>query len=174
MFNDEGCQFLNANGEIVATGLKKHHLYYLNITQNKHAAAAVKKNENIASWHRRYGYLGRHNMNRLPHENMVIGFNGDMSDCSNEDVCEPCADVKQHRTKLPTNGGKRSDTILGLVHSDVCGKMSTQSLGGPNYFLTFIDKSRYTWMYVLKRKDKVFEKFKEWKSFVEKSTGEKL
>ena len=175
VFNDEGCQFLNANGEIVATGLKNHHLYYLNIKQNKHAAAAVKKIENIDLWHRRYGHLGKHNMKRLSDENMVIGFNGDMSYCSNEDVCEPCADGKQHRTKFPANDGKRSDTILGLVHSDVCGKMSTQSLGGANYFLTFIDdKSRYTWVYVLKRKDEVFEKFKEWKSFVEKSTGEKL
>ena len=89
VFDDEGCQFLNANGEIVATGLKNHHLYYLNIEQNKHAAAAVKKNENIDLWHRRHGHLVRHNMKRLSHENMVIGFNGDMSDCSNEDVCEP-------------------------------------------------------------------------------------
>ena len=29
-------------------------------------------------------------------------------------------------------------------------------------------------MYVLKRKDQVFEKFLEWKTLVEKSTGQKL
>ena len=52
---------------------------------------------------------------------------------------------------------KRSDSVLGLVHSDVCGKMSTQSLSGSEYFLTFInDKTRYTWVYILKRKDRVF------------------
>ena len=65
--------------------------------------------------------------------------------------------------------------ILGLVHSDVCGKMSAQSLGGAEYFLTFIDdKTRYMWVYVLRRKNQVFEQFLEWKALVKKSTGRKL
>ena len=35
-----------------------------------------------------------------------------------------------------------------------------KSLGGGEYFLTFTDdKSRYTWVYVLKSKDQVFEVF---------------
>ena len=36
-------------------------------------------------------------------------------------------------------GGKHSKEPLGLVHSDLCGKMSTESLSGAGYFLTFID-----------------------------------
>ena len=53
--------------------------------------------------------------------------------------------------------------------------MNTQSLSGAQYFLTFIDdKTRYTWIYVLKRKDEVFKYFVEWKALVEKSTGQKL
>ena len=53
--------------------------------------------------------------------------------------------------------------------------MSTESLSGAEYFLTFIDdKTRYVWVYVLKRKDQVFERFLEWKALVEKSTGRKL
>ena len=28
---------------------------------------------------------------------------------------------------------------LDLVHSDVCGKMNARSLGGAEYFITFID-----------------------------------
>ena len=65
--------------------------------------------------------------------------------------------------------------ILGLVHSDVCGKMSTLSRSGSEYFLTFInDETRYTWVYILKRKDQVFEEFLEWKALAEKSTGQEL
>ena len=61
------------------------------------------------------------------------------------------------------------------MHSDVCGKISTESLSGAEYFLTFIDDTtRYVWVYVLKRKDQVFERFLEWKALVEKSTGRKL
>ena len=70
---------------------------------------------------------------------------------------------------------KRSDSVLGLVHSDVCGKMSTQLLSGREYFLTFIDdKTRYTWVYILKRKDQVFKQFLEWKAMAEKSTNQEL
>ena len=65
--------------------------------------------------------------------------------------------------------------MLGTIHSDVCGKIETKSLGGAEYFVTFIDdKSRYTWVYVLKHKHEVLEKFKEWRSKVEKSTGFKI
>ena len=51
------------------------------------------------------------------------------------------------------------------------GKMNVQSLSGAEYFLTFIDdKTHYVWMYVLKRKDQVFERFLEWKA----SSGGKI
>ena len=61
------------------------------------------------------------------------------------------------------------------MHSDLCGKMNEKSLSGAEYFLSFIDdKTRYVWVYFLKSKDQVFEKFLEWKTMVEKSTGRKL
>ena len=47
--------------------------------------------------------------------------------------------------------------LLELVHSDVCGKISETSIGGAQYFLKFTeDKSRYSWVYILKTKDQVF------------------
>lgn len=46
-----------------------------------------------------------------------------------------------------------------MVHSDVFGKMNTQSLSGAEYFFTFIDKStRYVRAYFLKRKDEVLKR----------------
>ena len=53
--------------------------------------------------------------------------------------------------------------------------MNVPSLSGAEYFLTFVDeRTRYVWVYVLKHKDEVFDKFFEWKALVEKSTGQKL
>ena len=70
---------------------------------------------------------------------------------------------------------ERSDEHLGIVHSDVCGKIETKSLSGTEYFETFIDdKLRFVWVYTLARKSEVFEKFTEWKSMVEKSSGMKV
>ena len=38
-----------------------------------------------------------------------------------------------------TTGGKKAKELLRLVHSDVCGRVQTPSLGSGHYFLTFID-----------------------------------
>ena len=53
--------------------------------------------------------------------------------------------------------------------------MSHKALSGVEYFITFIDNhSRKTWIYFLKTKDEVFDRFKEFKALVENSTGKKI
>jgi len=80
-------------------------------------------------------------------------------------------------TRKPfTSSDTRSKEILDLIHSDVCGPMSNKSLGGHQYYVTFIDDhSRKTWLdYLLKTKDEVFEKFKEFRSEVENLIEKKI
>ncbi len=49
------------------------------------------------------------------------------------------------------------------------------SLSGGRYFMTLIDDySRNVWLYILKTKDQVVEKFKAWKALVENQSGRKL
>ena len=70
----------------------------------------------------------------------------------------------KHTIKPFSNSETRSKEILYLIHSDVCGPMSDKSLRGHLYYVTFIDDhSRKTWFYILKKKDKVFDKFKEFR-----------
>jgi transposase InsO family protein len=70
---------------------------------------------------------------------------------------------------------QREKGILKLVHSDVCGPLSVPSLGGFIYYVSFIDDfSRKTWIYFLRKKVEVFEKFKEFKSLVENQTDKKI
>ena len=65
--------------------------------------------------------------------------------------------------------------MLELVHTDVCGKMDSESLSGKEYFISFIDdKSRHTWTYPIKRKSDSYSVFLEWKSQVERSKDTKL
>ena len=57
----------------------------------------------------------------------------------------------------------------------MCGKIGTKSLGGGEYFVTFIDDhTHHVWVYILERKDEVFQQFREWKVQVEKSTGRNI
>ena len=77
--------------------------------------------------------------------------------------------------KRPFNAkGYKAKDLLELVHSDVCGPMSIQARGGYEYFITFIDDySRFGYVYLMKRKSKVFEKFKEFRDEVENQLGKR-
>ena len=60
--------------------------------------------------------------------------------------------------------------LLELIHTDVCGPMSSTARGGFQYFITFTDDlSRYGYVYLMKHKSETFEKFKEFQNEVEKS-----
>ncbi|KAK9043188.1 hypothetical protein V6N11_071535 [Hibiscus sabdariffa] len=69
-------------------------------------------------------------------------------------------------TKALFNGkGEQASYLLGLIHSDVCGPMNAQARGGFQYFITFTDDfSRYGYIYLMRHKSEVLEKFKEFKN----------
>jgi transposase InsO family protein len=53
--------------------------------------------------------------------------------------------------------------------------MPVKSLGGSLYYVTFIDDNlRKTWLYLLKTKDEVFDKFQEFKAEIENLTSKKI
>ncbi|GJV30171.1 retrovirus-related pol polyprotein from transposon TNT 1-94 [Tanacetum coccineum] len=80
-----------------------------------------------------------------------------------------CVYGKQSRPSFPVGNSMRAAACLDLIHSDLCGPMSVDSIGGSRYFLLFIDDySRMSWVYFLKNKSEAFDYFKKFKSYVEK------
>ena len=79
-------------------------------------------------------------------------------------------------TKTPFSGTmERANDLLEIIHTDVCGPMSVEALGGYRYFLTFTDDlSRYGYIYLMKHKFETFEKFKEFQSEVENHRNKKI
>ncbi|VFQ77366.1 unnamed protein product [Cuscuta campestris] len=79
-------------------------------------------------------------------------------------------------TKAPFTGhGERANDLLGLIHSDVCGPISTVARGGYSYFVTFTDDlSRYGYVYLMKHKSECFDKFKDFKNEVQKQLGKSI
>ncbi|RDX79965.1 hypothetical protein CR513_39546, partial [Mucuna pruriens] len=69
----------------------------------------------------------------------------------------------------------RKSELLKLVHSNVCGPLKVKSFSGALYFFTFIDDcSRKLWVYTLKTKHQVLEKFKQFQALVERQSSKKL
>ncbi|KAL5494293.1 hypothetical protein EMCRGX_G015594 [Ephydatia muelleri] len=149
-FTSNACYILDKKHKMIAKALKVENLYRFKCKPvHEHAGIATNSKEDI--WHKRFGHLGVSSLQRLSHDRLVDGFDYDVS--QQLTFCETCPQGKQHRTKFPSSDW-RAGELLGLVHSDVCGKMNEKSLGGAEYFLSFIDdKTRYVWVYFLRNKD---------------------
>jgi hypothetical protein len=95
------------------------------------------------------------------------------SDLSHESVCNACQQAKSHQLPYPKSSSV-SKSPLELVFSDVWDP-TYDSIGRNKYYVTFIDNfSKFTWIYLLKHKSKVFEKFKEFQSLVERLFNKKI
>ncbi|KAH9801561.1 hypothetical protein KPL71_001082 [Citrus sinensis] len=111
----------------------------------------------------------------------IIGVSGESisSSCDNTLLWHLRLGHMSLRGKATRNSfGKSVHSTKGIIeyiHSDLWGPAQTISLGGNTYFLSLIDDySRRVWVYVLKHKDQVFGKFREWKSLVENQIGLKV
>ena len=167
-FGETQGEVIDGQEEVVAVASKDRSLYYLNcepLYNQKINSASHQSKENL--WHRRFGHLGKRSLKKGM---LVKGFDYDAS--KEIDFCESCVSGKSHRSSFPKPGRERAEEPLGLVHSDLCGMISSPSLSHAEYFVVFIDdKTHYVWIYVVKDKHEVFQKFMEWKSLVEKSSG---
>lgn len=82
---------------------------------------------------------------------------------------------KAKRKKFERRTDESSSGILDLIHSDIGGKISPPSIGGGNYYVTFLDDfSNFCTVYILKRKSEVFEKFQVFKEMVENGKERKI
>ena len=177
-FDNVHCRIIGEGGKLLAMGTKVGCLYYLDYQkiargQQVNAAETKKPESKQSIWHGRFGHLRVRNLQKLARDNMINGFDFDTS--SDLTFCEACVSGKHHKSQFPKGTSNRSTEPLGLIHSDICGKLNSKSLGGAEYFLTFVDdKTRYVWVYFLKHKDEAFQRFVEWKALVEKSSGHQV
>jgi histone deacetylase 1/2 len=88
-------------------------------------------------------------------------------------VCDACQQAKIH--KLPFARSLHSTKApLELVHSDVWGP-AVKSVGGFRYYVSFVDDfTRFSWIYLLKRKSNVESAFYSFQAYVERQLDTKI
>lgn len=107
-------------------------------------------------WHQRLGHLNMQVVRK-----MIPELKG-----KNKIECKSCFQGKMARVAFGLSNGKHSE-LFGLIHSDVCGPFEENAIGGYRYYVTFIDdKSRYTFVYLIRAKSEVFAKFKEFEVLI--------
>jgi hypothetical protein len=80
--------------------------------------------------------------------------------------CESCIYAKSTRKPVAkSREGERASEFAGEVHSDVWGPAPVATLKGCQYYVSFIDdKTRLTFLYLLKHKSDVFAAYKSFEA----------
>ena len=123
-------------------------LYVLNLEQPKPIynidTKRLKSNDLNPTyfWHYRLGHVNEKRILKLHQDGLIHSF----------ETCESCLLGKM--TKAPFAGhSERASDLLGLIHTDICGPISSIARGGYQYIITFTDDfSRYGYIYLMSHK----------------------
>jgi hypothetical protein len=154
--------------EAIIIGNEENVLYKLKGHPKTNMTDAIENSCKL--WHRRLAHI---NYKVLPYIcKDVIGLpelKGDQ-----EGICNGCVQGKNIKNPFPKRDNK-AEGVLELIHLDMCGPMPSSSISVYVYYVSFIDDySCKTWIYFLKSKDEVFNKFKEFKALIENVSERKI
>lgn len=171
-FSPESCYIYNQQNELIGEANLENGVYKLHIMKSTAVLSAQTATVETTArqWHRRLGHINSNDLEKMKNGAVEGVYYREKADIKKSN-CEICCEGKQARLPFPSAGHK-SEKLLELVHSDLCGPMETRSIGQARYFLLFIDDfSKMAFVYFLKEKNQVFQKFKEFKVMVENQTG---
>jgi transposase InsO family protein len=161
----------------IASGALCDGLYKLDLDPNYPSSHKVfatigskRVNDEFSSmlWHRRLGHISRESMERLTRNGIL-----DSLDFSDFHTCVDC--VKGKLTRARKKGATRSEGLLEIIHTDICGPFTPSTLGGYRYFITFIDDfSRYGYIFLIHEKSEVLDMFKIYKAEIELKQEKKI
>ena len=162
---------ISANGKILGIGQKYERLFGIKVVFPDHVCIAQAKpldDYSLELWHERMGHINKNSISTL--QKVVEGI----STIKKVNHCLSCAKGKQQREPFESRSS-HSEDILDIVHTDVMGPFEIESIGGSHYICTFIDdKSRYAFVYMIKSKKEVFEKFVNFVKMMKIQTGRSI
>jgi len=174
-FGHSRCWIRGSHRKLLGMGSLVDKLYQLDCipVSKEQASVALEQQKQLNLWHQRFGHLNEKQLKDIVRNELVAGVS--IPRTANLTFCEACVKGKLSRKPFKPVGEIQSTRKLQLVHSDVCGPMHTESIGGRKYFVTFIDDyTRCCSVYFLRHKYEVLEKFKEFEALVTNESGLKI
>lgn len=170
IFARDTCKILNQSGQLVAVATEVNNMFKLDLEVDQSNKCLMTS----LIWHRRLGHLSDKTLIKMT-GGAVNGIKGSFQNQPIGTTCRICKEGKQTRLPFVNQGQSRTSNVLEMVHADVCGPMETTSLGGARYFLIMLDDySKMAFVYLLKTKDQVSAKIKEFHRLVENQTGKRI
>lgn len=158
---------------VIADGVRDNRLYKINLGPVKTTKLNVASSGSLMLWHEYLGHVNFKTLQEMNDKEVIVDLKIDQTSEENP-FCEGCAYGKQHRLSFPKSGVRLASIIGETFHVDLCGKMSTPSIGGANYFMLLKDDfSRYCYIYFLKNKTDVLDNLMKFYAEVE-ADGHKI
>jgi hypothetical protein len=153
--------------KVILEGQCRHGLYPFPAPSNKKAYIAAKVS--FSRWHSRLGHPSSAIVKQIISRNKLPL----LGQASGSLVCDAYQQAKSHQ--LPYTGSdSKSSSPLELIFSDVWGP-AIESVRRYRYYVSFIDDfSKFTWIYLIKRKSDIFHKFQDFHAMVERQFNKKI
>lgn len=161
--------------KLVASGIRQNNRIYRMLFVVVPPGEKIEANVSVANfrmWHERLGHVGKRAIRDLVNKGLVKGVK--MTDTA-DFFCKACQLGKAHRLPFKKRDKKVTTKPGEKIHTDVCGPMSVESLGGARYFLTFKDDATgFRHVYFIKHKSDVYEKYLEYEHLVKNKFGQEI
>lgn len=169
-FKNRKCKILNRTRlEIAIDNQTKGNIFHLN---NNYKAYLIAHIDESWLWHKRLCHVNFDCILKISSTKAVRDL--PMIVKPHNLVCKECQMGKKFRRNFKSILEKYN-SILDLIHTNLCGPTRTKSFQGDKYFMLIIDDySRMCWVTFLNEKSKDFRRFKIYKEMVENETNKKI
>ncbi|KAG7568389.1 Zinc finger CCHC-type [Arabidopsis thaliana x Arabidopsis arenosa] len=155
------------DGKLLVKALRSRNRLYkvsLEVENNKCLQIGISK----CKWHARLGHIGTETLKTMVEKELVFGIPQIKIE---KEICSSCLLGKQTRKSFPKATSFRAESVLDLIHGDLCGPITPPTPSKNRYIFVLIDDySRYMWTLLLREKGEAFSKFKSFKACVEQET----
>lgn len=143
---------------------------YVNECFNVYRAGSKRlssKENSSTLWRKCVGHISKERILLVTKQKLVPNL-----DFDNFIDCIDC--FKGKLTNTRKFGLTRSQNLLEIIHINVCGSFPNQTICGNKYFVSFIDFSRFAYIYLISKKASMLDCFKTYKLEVENQLENKL
>ena len=158
-FDKTSCTVVNKDdNSIIFKGKRTDNVYKINFFElvDQKVVCLLSVNDKKWVWHKRLGHANWRLISRLSKSQLVKGLPD--IDYHSDALCGACQKGKIVKTSFKAKDIVSTSRPLELLHIDLFGLVTTESLYGSKYGLVIVDDySRWTWVKFLRSKDCAYD-----------------
>ena len=166
-FTDGKCILRDSCDDLVGEIPKSNRgLYRVVHLPGGNSVNAATETVTVMELHRRMGHIAPSAARRLAEQGLVSGLKFDLSK-DEPTFCESCVYAKATRKPIAkARQGERATEFAQEVHTDLWGPAPMQTINGRRYYISFTDdKTRLTYLHLLRQKSEAFGAYKDFESW---------